>query len=79
VTVRNLDQADFAEWLPLWHGYDAVYGRSGATALPDEIIRRTWAGRAGYLLHRSTTAIVPVYDRVAERSGFIVYRHDLPA
>jgi len=149
VTVRAVDQSDFETWLPLWHGYNAFYGRSGATALPDEITRRTWArffdgyepvhafvaedegrlvGLVHYLFHRSTTAIAPVsylqdlfttedargrgvahalitavydaaaragaervywhthetnataqrlYDRVAERSGFIVYRHDL--
>ena len=27
------------QWLPLWDGYNAFYGRSGPTALPPEITR----------------------------------------
>ena len=133
----------------MWDGYNAFYGRSGATALPDEITRTTWArffddaepvfglvaerngaliGLAHYLFHRSTISIADtcymqdlytseaargsgigkalieavyaaaakagsarvcwqthetnatamrLYDRVAERSGFLVYRRQL--
>lgn len=147
--VRAVDPADFDRWLPLWSGYNAFYGRSGATALPDEITRTTWArffddtepvhalvaesggaliGLAHYLFHRSTISIantcymqdlfttevargrgvgealiesvcvaattagaarvywqthetnataMRLYDRVAERSGFLVYRRTL--
>ena len=147
--VRPVVRADFDRWLPLWNGYNAFYGRSGATALPDEITRTTWArffddaepvhalvaesgdaliGLAHYLFHRSTISIADtcylqdlytsesarglgvgktlieavytaaakggssrvywqthetnatamrLYDRVAERSGFIVYRRML--
>jgi len=147
--VRPVDQADFAQWLPLWHGYNKFYGRFGATALPTEVTQTTWArffdadepvhalvaesdgrlvGLAHYLFHRSTTMLGPIcylqdlftaepargkgvaralieavyqlariagatrvywqthetnatarrlYDRVAERSGFIVYRKDV--
>jgi GNAT superfamily N-acetyltransferase len=146
LTVRPVARADYAQWRPLWDGYNAFYGRSGATALPTEITAATWARffdayepvhalvaeRAGgllglvhYLFHRSTTLIEPtcylqdlftaeaargqgvgraliaavyegaeaagctrvywlthetnatarkLYDRVAERPGFIVYR-----
>ena len=147
--VRPVTAADFAQWLPLWEGYNAFYGRTGPTALPDEITRTTWlrfldpaepvyalvAERAGeliglthYLFHRSTIRIEPVcylqdlytatsargagvgralieavaararaagslrlywqthetnhtaqrlYERLAQRSGFIVYRTEL--
>jgi len=143
LTVRAVSQKDFAEWEPLWKGYNLFYGRP---ALPPEITQMTWsrffdeyepvhalvAERAGkliglvhYLFHRSTIQIEPtcylqdlytdetargggvgrmliegvyeqarnagvkrvywhthetnatamlLYDKVAERSGFVVYR-----
>ncbi|HEY6894836.1 MAG TPA: GNAT family N-acetyltransferase [Rhodanobacteraceae bacterium] len=145
--VRPVEHADFEAWLALWNGYNAFYGRAGATALPEAITRTTWSrffdaaepvhalvaesdgaliGLAHYLFHRSTisiaatcylqdlytseaargrgvgralieavyaaaakagsarvywqthetnTAAMRLYDRVAERSGFLVYRH----
>ncbi|MBI3504259.1 MAG: GNAT family N-acetyltransferase [Proteobacteria bacterium] len=42
ITVRPLREDDLAAWRPLWDGYNAFYGRSGATALPEEITRTTW-------------------------------------
>jgi GNAT superfamily N-acetyltransferase len=81
LTIRFVTQRDYDQWLPLWDGYNAFYGRSGATALSPEITRMTWArffdtgepvhclvaesdgrllGLAHYLFHRSTTAIAPV-------------------
>jgi GNAT superfamily N-acetyltransferase len=144
--IRTVTPQDYAQWLPLWDGYNAFYGRAGATALAPEITRTTWArffdayepvhalvaargdellGLTHYLFHRSTTAIGPncylqdlftreatrgkgvgralidgvyqraelagclrvywhthetnhtamrLYDDVAERSGFVVYR-----
>jgi GNAT superfamily N-acetyltransferase len=147
LTIRPVMRQDFDQWLPLWEGYNAFYGRSGATALAAEITQMTWArffdayepvhalvaegqgqllGIAHYLFHRSTTSIEPscylqdlftndasrgkgvgkalingvygqariagaarvywqthetnltamkLYDKVAERSGFVVYRH----
>jgi len=146
VLVRFVTPRDYEQWLRLWHGYNAFYGRAGATALSPAITTMTWARffdasepvhglvaeRAGellglthYLFHRSTTAIEPVcylqdlftgeaargkgvgralingvyeqagfagsprvywqthetnltamqlYDKLAERSGFVVYR-----
>jgi GNAT superfamily N-acetyltransferase len=43
VTVRFAAPQDFAQWLPLWEGYNAFYGRSGPTALAEEITRFTWS------------------------------------
>lgn len=147
--IRFAVAADYDRWRPLWDGYNAFYGRSGASSLPDDITRATWArffdpgepmhclvaeregrllGLAHYLFHRSMIAVQPVcylqdlftvseargqgiggaliarvheesreagsgrvywhthqtnavaqslYDKVAEKSGFIVYRKQL--
>lgn len=149
LTIRPIAQSDYDQWLPLWEGYNAFYGRSGPTALAPEITAMTWArffdgyepvhalvaaeggrllGLTHYLFHRSTTMIGPIcylqdlftaeaargkgvggalieavyarakaagsirvywqthetnavaralYDKVAERSGFIVYRKNV--
>jgi GNAT superfamily N-acetyltransferase len=146
LSVRPVTRQDYNQWFPLWEGYNAFYGRSGATALSAEITQMTWArffdayepvralvadsdgrllGLTHYIFHRSTTAIDPVcylqdlftseaargkgvgralingvyeraklagsprvywlthetnrpamqlYNKVAERSGFVVYR-----
>lgn len=144
--IRPIVRGDYEQWLPLWDGYNAFYGRSGTTALDPAITAMTWSrffdayepmhalvaesegrlvGLTHYLFHRSTTSIGPncylqdlftseaargkgvgaaliegvyeaarkagsprvywlthetnataiaLYDKVAERSGFIVYR-----
>jgi GNAT superfamily N-acetyltransferase len=149
LSIRFVTRQDYEQWLPLWDGYNAFYGRSGATALSPEITRMTWArffdayepvhalvaerdgellGLTHYLFHRSTIFIEPtcylqdlftgeaargrgvgralingvceqariagsprvywlthetnltamqLYDEVAERSGFVVYRKQL--
>ena len=42
--VRPIRPDDFAAWRPLWDGYNACYGRSGRTALP----QANAAGRLQY-------------------------------
>ena len=146
LSIRLVTRQDYEQWLPLWDGYNAFYGRAGATALAPEITAMTWQrffdayepvhalvaesdgallGLTHYLFHRSTTAIEPtcylqdrftseaargkgvgralikgvyaqaqlagssrvywqthetnhtamqLYDKVADRSGFVVYR-----
>ena len=141
--VRSIAPADFAQWQPLWAGYNRFYGRP---TLPAEITQMTWSrffdayepvhamvaekdgnllGLAHYLFHRSTIQIQPscylqdlftdaasrgkgvgraliqgvyqqaklagsprvywqthetnltamqLYDKVADKSGFVVYR-----
>jgi GNAT superfamily N-acetyltransferase len=61
VTVRPVRPSDFDQWLPLWEGYNAFYGRSGATALAAEITRTTWA--------RLFDPHEPVHALVAESDG----------
>ena len=61
LTVRSVRRSDFDQWLPLWEGYNAFYGRSGATALAAEITRTTWA--------RFFDDYEPVHALVAESEG----------
>ena len=42
ITVRPVQPEDYAAWRPLWDGYNAFYGRFGATALPEHITQTTW-------------------------------------
>lgn len=62
--IRAVTRADYAQWLPLWAGYNKFYGRSGPTALPDEITQMTWS--------RFFDAYEPVYALVAEIDGKLV-------
>ena len=149
-TIRPVVPADYPQWLPLWQGYNAFYGRFGATTLAEEITRMTWSrffdvgepvhamiaeqdgqlvGLVHFIFHRTTISIAPtcylqdlftseaargkgiatrlihavyeqarlagcarvywlthetnltarkLYDQVAELSGFVVYRRNLP-
>ena len=43
VHVRPVEKEDYQAWLPLWVGYNAFYGRHGATALDPHITQTTWA------------------------------------
>jgi GNAT superfamily N-acetyltransferase len=61
LSVRFVVRQDYEQWLPLWNGYNAFYGRSGATALSPEITRMTWA--------RFFDAYEPVHGLVAESDG----------
>jgi GNAT superfamily N-acetyltransferase len=69
VEVRFVTREDYAEWLPLWEGYNRFYGRFNATALPDAITRVTW--------ERFFDAYEPMYamvaqDIAAEKTGRLV-------
>lgn len=61
IVIRPVQREDFPAWKVLWDGYNAFYGRSGPTALPDEITRTTWS--------RFFDADEPVHAVVAERAG----------
>ena len=59
--IRHVTRQDYAQWLPLWDGYNAFYGRSGPTALSSEITQITWT--------RFFDTYEPVYALVAELDG----------
>jgi GNAT superfamily N-acetyltransferase len=40
--VRPVRREDYAQWRPLWDGYNAFYGRSGPTALDGRVTAQTW-------------------------------------
>jgi GNAT superfamily N-acetyltransferase len=64
VLVRQIQRTDYSAWRPLWDGYNAFYGREGATALPEEITQSTW--------ERFFAPSEPVHAFVAERQGAVV-------
>jgi GNAT superfamily N-acetyltransferase len=61
LSIRMVTRQDYGQWLALWDGYNAFYGRSGATALSPDITAMTWA--------RFFDAYEPVHALVAERGG----------
>jgi len=64
VTVRGVRRSDFDAWLPLWQGYNAFYGRSGPTALAQDITQATWS--------RFFDPSEPVRAIVAEQAGELI-------
>ena len=62
--IRPLAKTDYAQWLPLWDGYNAFYGRSGPTALDPAITAMTWS--------RFFDAYEPVHALVAEDGGTLI-------
>jgi GNAT superfamily N-acetyltransferase len=64
LAIRPVAPDDLAQWRPLWDGYNAFYGRSGPTALAEEITRTTWA--------RFFDGDEPVHALVAEHEGRLV-------
>ena len=64
LTVRPVQSGDWDRWLPLWLGYNAFYGRAGATALSDDVNRTTW--------QRFFDVGEPLHALVAEQGGRLV-------
>lgn len=61
ILIRAVEQSDFANWKPLWDGYNAFYGRKGETELPQATTSMTWS--------RFFDAYEPMHALVAEQSG----------
>ncbi len=62
--IRAARPGDYAAWLPLWHGYNAFYGRQGETALPQAVTDATWA--------RFFDPLEPMQAFVAEADGALL-------
>jgi GNAT superfamily N-acetyltransferase len=62
--IRPIEPTDRAAWAPLWDGYNAFYGRAGATALAPEISDVLW--------QRLFDPAEPVFALVAEQDGRLV-------
>ncbi|MCW5222106.1 GNAT family N-acetyltransferase [Verminephrobacter aporrectodeae subsp. tuberculatae] len=58
INIRSIRREDYDAWLPLWTGYNAFYGRSGETMLPESVTAMTW--------DRFFNPLEPVYAHVAE-------------
>lgn len=63
-SVRVVRREDYDQWLPLWDGYNASYGHSGATALPPAITAMTWS--------RFFDAYEPMHAVVADQNGTLI-------
>ena len=64
LTIRFVTRQDYAQWLPLWDGYNAFYGRAGATSLPEAITLSTW--------DRFLDLAEPVFALVAAGEGKLI-------
>lgn len=62
--VRPVTSGDLDRWLPLWSAYNEFYGRTGPTALSDEVTEQTWS--------RFLDPQVPVFALVAELGDELV-------
>jgi GNAT superfamily N-acetyltransferase len=62
--IRSVAREDHEQWLPLWDGYNAFYGRSGPTALSSDITAMTWL--------RFFDAYEPIHGLVAEAGGRLI-------
>jgi GNAT superfamily N-acetyltransferase len=58
--VRPAEESDFAQWLPLWQGYQTFY----RTRIPEEVTRTTW--------QRFFDQAEPVHCLVAARGSQLV-------
>lgn len=71
--IRPIRDTDYAQWRPLWDGYNAFYGRSGATALPEPITQATW--RRFFDTGEPVHALVGVHEgRVVSLAHYLYHR-----
>lgn len=86
-TIRDIHRNDRPQWQVLWEGYNAFYGRSGATALDPAITELTWErffdpGEPVYCLVAVEGAAVVglthyLFHRSTTRAADVCYLQDL--
>ncbi len=64
ISVRPVESSDYPQWRTLWDGYNAFYGREGATALDEAITAATW--------ERFFQPAEPVHALVAVRDSALI-------
>ncbi len=64
LAIRPVTRLDYEQWLPLWRGYNAFYGRAGETALHPDVTQMTWS--------RFFDAYEPMHALVAESGDRLV-------
>ena len=64
IIVRPIQREDYAQWRPLWDGYNDFYGRQGETRLAEDITAATW--------ERFFSADEPVHAFVAVEGNTVV-------
>ena len=88
MNIRKAREADYQQWLALWKGYQVFYKTSIAdetTATtwsrfhnPGEpmhcAVAEAGASRVWWLTQETNTEAMLLYDRIADKSGFIQYR-----
>lgn len=62
--IRDASESDLEQWRELWSQYNEFYGRTGPTAISEEIILSTW--------RRFFQPTEPVHCLIAEYEGRIV-------
>ncbi len=73
ILVRAVESGDYAAWRPLWDGYNRVYGRHGAGALPEGITEATW--RRFFAREERVHALVALQDgRVIGIAHYLFHR-----
>lgn len=71
--VRPIERSDQEGWRPLWDGYNAFYGRTGTTALPEEITAVTWD--RFFTPNEPVRALVAVYEgRIVGLAHYLFHR-----
>jgi GNAT superfamily N-acetyltransferase len=69
ILVRPVARADYANWRPLWDGYNRFYGRHGPNALSEDVTAATW--------ERFFSPEEPVHALVADDGALVGMAHYL--
>jgi GNAT superfamily N-acetyltransferase len=71
--IRRVHRGDYAQWRPLWDGYNAFYGRTGATALDECVTAQTW-GRFFDPREAMHASVAELDGRIAGIVHFLFHR-----
>ena len=73
ICIRPIERPDYDGWRPLWDGYNAFYGRAGATALAEPITASTW--ERFFTPKEPVHALVAIYEsRIVGFTHYLFHR-----